>query len=197
MSKRGLSNVGKIVLHYIQGEGGASKKALAEGEKTTEKTLEEGKEPPLSGKEKEDEDIPPEFAAGSSSKIVPGGGLQAHEDLGGHLIERHVGKSIEYLQERLANTKWDDAVMSTFSDRATAERAISEALESPEGIEAITKALSSKKPIPLNYNMPYNVGGYLRKGDNALRGTKSIRIVLKKNPKSPSGWSILTGFPVP
>ncbi|WP_040921137.1 hypothetical protein, partial [Saccharibacter floricola] len=49
----GLSDVGKSVLHYMQSEGGVGagagaiiggggKKALAEGEKTTEKTLEEG-----------------------------------------------------------------------------------------------------------------------------------------------------------
>ncbi|WP_264873380.1 hypothetical protein, partial [Saccharibacter floricola] len=60
----GLSDVGKSVLHYMQSEGGAGagagaiiggggKKALAEGEKTTEKTLEKESESPLSGKEKE------------------------------------------------------------------------------------------------------------------------------------------------
>src|SRR5699024_10010260 len=34
---------------------------------------------------------------------VPGGGLQAHEDAGGHLIERHVGKSEQWLVDRVRN----------------------------------------------------------------------------------------------
>lgn len=32
---------------------------------------------------------------------VPGGGLEAHEAAGGHLIERHVGKSEQWLVDRV------------------------------------------------------------------------------------------------
>lgn len=45
--------------------------------------------------------------AGQSSTIVSGGGLAAHEKAGGHLIDRHVGKSEAELFDRVStgNTK--------------------------------------------------------------------------------------------
>ena len=37
-----------------------------------------------------------------------GGGLEAHENAGGHLIERHVGKSEQWLKESLGKLGYDD-----------------------------------------------------------------------------------------
>ncbi|WP_371241908.1 hypothetical protein [Pantoea sp. KPR_PJ] len=47
------------------------------------------------------------LAAGQHSTIVSGGGLAAHEKAGGHLIERHVGKTEAELFDRVStgNTK--------------------------------------------------------------------------------------------
>lgn len=46
----------------------------------------------------------PRFDGIDPSKDLPGGSLQASEDLGGHAIERHVDKSTEYLQHRTLGT---------------------------------------------------------------------------------------------
>jgi len=40
-------------------------------------------------------------AGGAASRIVPGGGLAAHEGAGGHLLARHVGKAEADLAARL------------------------------------------------------------------------------------------------
>ncbi len=60
---------------------------------------------------------------GDSSPIAPGGGLAAHEAKGGHLLERHVGKTDEELVKRLEEQSYITGA-STFYDRATAERLI-------------------------------------------------------------------------
>ena len=61
--------------------------------------------------------------------IVPGGGLMAHEGpkaFGGHTIQRHVGKSYDFLVSRFRQP-WI-YTSSTFTDRMTAEHVISGAL---------------------------------------------------------------------
>src|SRR5690606_4942395 len=57
---------------------------------------------------------------------VPGGGLQAHEDAGGHLIERHVGKSEQWLVDRVNRDNISAA--SSFIDLPEAERLVAETL---------------------------------------------------------------------
>ncbi|MBT0952716.1 hypothetical protein HUW30_03235 [Bacillus velezensis] len=62
---------------------------------------------------------------GDSSPLAPGGGLAAHEAKGGHLIERHVGKTDQELLKRLEKSKMSNKKISgssSFKDRATAEK---------------------------------------------------------------------------
>ena len=54
-----------------------------------------------------------------SSDEVPGGGLEAHEQAGSHLIERHVGKSEQDLIDRLK--KENISASSSFRDLPSAE----------------------------------------------------------------------------
>jgi hypothetical protein len=61
----------------------------------------------------------------SATHLVPGGGLMAHEGIdGAHTLAKHVGKSEEFLRNRLA-TEPHIRGASTFYDRQTAENAIS------------------------------------------------------------------------
>lgn len=57
---------------------------------------------------------------------VPGGGLDAHEDAGGHLIERHVGKSEQWLLERV--NRENISAASSFRDLPDAERFVAQTL---------------------------------------------------------------------
>ena len=75
-------------------------------------------------------------AAGDVTHLVPGGGLMAHEGLdGGHTLAKHVGKSEEFLRNRLATEpasrprrpsttdRWPrSAVASCSTKRARGER---------------------------------------------------------------------------
>jgi len=63
-----------------------------------------------------------------NSGCVPGGGLGAHENAGGHTIAEHVGKTDAELAARLAREPHIPAA-STFTNRAVAENAIAQALE--------------------------------------------------------------------
>lgn len=61
------------------------------------------------------------------AQAVPGGGLTAHEAVGGHTLERHVSKTPQQLMQRLANEPQINAA-SSFPDARTAEQLVGEAL---------------------------------------------------------------------
>ncbi|WP_326850125.1 ribonuclease YeeF family protein [Bacillus inaquosorum] len=85
---------------------------------------------------------------GDSTPLAPGGGLAAHEAKGGHLIERHVGKTDEELIERLrTDPNPHITASSTFKDRATAERIANSVLNDPKNIKKIENWIDDpKKP---------------------------------------------------
>src|SRR5437016_14358790 len=79
---------------------------------------------------------------------VPGGGLEAHENAGGHLLERHVGKTPEDLSARLASDKDIDAA-SSFTDKATAEKAVAETIETNQAKIDSWLASGAKSPLAI------------------------------------------------
>ncbi|MFP3813953.1 RNase A-like domain-containing protein, partial [Bacillus sp. SIMBA_005] len=76
-----------------------------------------------------------------------------HEQKGGHLVKRHVGKTDEELLERLkSNSKISGS--STFEDITTAEKVVNDILNNPKNIKKIDKWLSnpnSRPTLPLRY----------------------------------------------
>ncbi|MDQ1720926.1 MAG: filamentous hemagglutinin, partial [Pseudonocardiales bacterium] len=69
-------------------------------------------------------------AADDVVHLVPGGGLMAHEGVdGAHTLARHVGKSEEFLRNRLAVNR-NLRAASTFYDRQVAEESIHELIDS-------------------------------------------------------------------
>ncbi|MCY8318665.1 T7SS effector LXG polymorphic toxin, partial [Bacillus vallismortis] len=132
---------------------------------------------------------------GDSTPLAPGGGLAAHEAKGGHLIERHVGKTDGELFQRLIK---DTTISgsSSFKDRATAEKVASSNLSDPKNITKIKKWLSnpnSRRTLPLRYKGDGEVlGRRVEKGSNVAKDATNATIVLKK---SKNGEFILTGYP--
>ncbi|KAF1681289.1 ribonuclease YeeF family protein [Bacillus sp. SKDU12] len=128
---------------------------------------------------------------GDSTPLAPGGGLAAHEAKGGHLIERHVGKTDEELLKRLQINKKIRA-SSSFTDRPTAERVANETLTKHK--KEIEEWLNSDigDPLPLPYRGTEVIGRGVRKGSNEVKDMTNARIVLKKNE---DGSFILTGYP--
>jgi hypothetical protein len=128
-----------------------------------------------------------------STPIVPGGGLAAHEAAGGHLIAKHVGKSeAELLQRLAAEPKITGS--SSFFDRASAEKAVSQTLSSRNA--DIQAWLSGEgKKLQLDHRLLTPVGITVSKGANSAVQTNNLRVVLVRDAKMPTGYKILTGFP--
>uniref|UniRef100_UPI001FAC7E14 RNase A-like domain-containing protein n=1 Tax=Bacillus sp. FJAT-47783 TaxID=2922712 RepID=UPI001FAC7E14 len=133
---------------------------------------------------------------GDKSSLAPGGGLAAHELKGGHLIERHVGKTDEQLLERLkTNPKITGS--STFKDRMTAEKVANAVLSDSKNIEKIQKWLSdpnSRPTLPLKYKGDGEIiGRSVSRNSEVVENVTNAKIILKKNN---DGSFILTGYPV-
>ncbi|WPN62906.1 RHS repeat protein [Pseudomonas sp. P9_32] len=132
-------------------------------------------------------------ADGPFSEIVPGGGLAAHEARGGHLIEKHVGRSEDQLRRRL-DLEPRVPTASTFPDRATAESAVSSVLKTRK-LE-IDEFLSSRLRTSLALRQPFSspVGvGVVRQTGN-LEPLSVVVLVIRKSDRSPTGYNLLTGF---
>lgn len=132
---------------------------------------------------------------GDSSPLTPGGGLEAHKARGGHLIERHVGKTDEELLQRLQNDSRITGA-STFTDRATAEKVANATLSDPNNQRIIRDWLNnprSRSTIALDYYNNDIIGRGVRRGSTTAHDMKNAKIVLKKDG---NGNFILTGYPV-
>ena len=125
---------------------------------------------------------------------VPGGGLEAHENAGGHLLERHVGKTPEDLSARLASDKDIDAA-SSFTDKATAEKAVAETIETNQAKIDSWLASGAKRPLAISQTMDEPVGISMPRGAPAASPTSSVRVILVRDASFPDGYRILTGFP--
>ncbi|WP_302466590.1 RNase A-like domain-containing protein, partial [Heyndrickxia coagulans] len=133
---------------------------------------------------------------GDKSSLAPGGGLTTHEAKGGHLIERHIGKTDEELLERLeSNPKITGS--STFKDRMTAEKVANTVLSNPKNIEKIQKWLSdpnSRPTLPLRFKGNGEIiGRSVSRNSKEVENVTNAKIVLKKDN---NGSFILTGYPV-
>ncbi|MGG0162800.1 RNase A-like domain-containing protein, partial [Bacillus velezensis] len=133
---------------------------------------------------------------GDSSPLAPGGGLAAHEAKGGHLIERHVGKTDQELLKRLEKSKMSNKKISgssSFKDRATAEKVANITLSTnKDKIEKWLNNYDVKKPLVLSYKGSEVLGRGITKGSDEISDLTNAKIILKKNN---DGSFILTGYP--
>lgn len=126
------------------------------------------------------------------SRIVPGGGLAAHEAAGGHLLARHVGQSEADLAARLAAQPRLSAA-STFASRAEAEAAISGALNTRAAdVNAWVTAGARGRLV---VDAPFSGGSVLQRGATAAVPGTGVRAVLEGS--GGGGWRIITGYPTP
>jgi filamentous hemagglutinin len=132
---------------------------------------------------------------GGSTRIVPGGGLQAHEAAGGHLIQRHVGQTDADLIARL-NAQPNITAASSFPNRATAENAVSSALDA--NTARINDFLNgSSNRLVLNHDTGSVVGSVVQRGSTTPVSSTNVRVVLQRDASMPTGYRIVTGFPTP
>jgi hypothetical protein len=182
---------------YEKGSAGAAQPSLPEGYswvKNAEGDL--GIKTP-EGKVVADSQGKGEIVAGGdqppSSPIVLGGGLQTHESAGGHLIEKHVGKTDDELVNRLSQEPKITG-SSSFPDRATAERVVSETIDANQ--VQISQFLSGKgKTLVLKCDAGHYVGNIISKEQTTPIGTSKVTIVIKRDASTPAGYRIQTEYP--
>lgn len=124
---------------------------------------------------------------------VPGGGLEAHEDAGGHLIERHVGKSEAELIERLRNE--NISASSSFRDLPEAERFVAETLaENQDRIDAWVDGQGGNRLV-VNAGFDASTGISVQRGETQAEDVFSVRLVLERSDVLDIGYRIITGYP--
>lgn len=129
------------------------------------------------------------------SNLVPGGGLTAHESLGGHTLARHLGLTPTELANRLtAQIALPRA--SSFTDRETAEQAISDAINANQ--TQITKWLADTAArLQINYTAANPIGISLARGATSTLAVQSLQVILRRDSTVSLGYYILTAYPEP
>jgi len=128
-----------------------------------------------------------------SSVTAEGISLVEEEKRGGHTIEKHVAKTDDELRTRLRAEPWL-AVVSTFTDLATAERCVNAALlANAEKISAWSEQKEDRDTLAIAYRGSSPIGRSLRRGAKEAVECTDANIVLR--PDRRYGHIVLTAYP--
>ena len=135
-------------------------------------------------------------AAEDVTHLVPGGGLMAHEDVeGAHTLAKHVGKSEEFLRNRLA-TEPHLRGASTFYDRQTAENAISGLIRANQS--KVDRWLAGRaNELVLRGSASTHLGILIRRGSPEASAVGGVKIVLRRSTKTRNGYLLITAMVTP
>jgi len=124
---------------------------------------------------------------------VPGGGLEAHEEAGSHLIERHVGKSERELLDRL--NRENISASSSFRDLPAAERFVAATIaEHQDRIDAWVAGEGGRRLV-LDARFDASTGISVQRGDTRAEDVFSVKLVLERSDALGIGYRIVTGYP--
>jgi Bacterial CdiA-CT RNAse A domain len=124
---------------------------------------------------------------------VPGGGLQAHEDAGGHLIERHVGKNEQWLLDRVSRDNISAA--SSFRDLPEAEHFVSATIADHQARVDAWADGSGGNRLVIDTTFDASTGISVGRGDTSAVDVFSVRLVLERSNQLDIGYRIVTGYP--
>lgn len=122
--------------------------------------------------------------------------LEADEKLGGHTIERHVGKTDRDLADRLRRESQISAA-STYTDLATARRVVGAAVaQSRSRIQTWVARTGPRPNLVVNYTEPGggSIGRSLRRGARVAT-TASRALVVIRWLERQRRWYVLTSYP--
>ena len=126
-------------------------------------------------------------------EVVPGGGLEAHEDAGSHLIERHVGKSEAELLDRLKRE--NISASSSFRTLPDAERYVAGTIaQNQEAIDAWLDGKGGNRLV-LDGRFDSSTGISIKRGDTQAEDVYSVKLVLERSDALGIGYRIVTGYP--
>lgn len=119
-------------------------------------------------------------AADNAVRLVPGGGLKAHEGIGGgHTLAKHVGKTEHYLRNRLA-TEPGISAASTFHNRQAAEASLSKLIHT-EAREIDRWLRGSDSDLLLKGRATHSIGFVITRGATRPIEACGIRLVLRRS----------------
>lgn len=122
------------------------------------------------------------------TNVTPGT-LRLHEHYkGGHLIGKHIGKTLQDLVARSKQARKPHQRFSTFFDRSTAENTIGRALL---WYHRYLISLPEGKEVRLYWTEVHDVGFVIEQGQPP-RPTKSYKLVVFRDSSHPLGYRILT-----
>ena len=124
---------------------------------------------------------------------MPGGGLEAHEEAGGHLIERHVGKSEQWLLDRVSRDNISAA--SSFRDLPEAERFVSATIADHQARVDAWADGSGGNRLVIDTTFDASTGISVSRGDTSAVDVFSVRLVLERSNQLDIGYRIVTGYP--
>lgn len=111
----------------------------------------------------------------------------------GHTLERHVGKDVSFLRQRLERESISSA--SSFTDLDTAVETIGAALAADwRGIQAWLRSKNNER-YTVVWDAGHPVGISLRRGASRTVPASRVRVVLVKERSMPDGFFILTAYP--
>ena len=112
----------------------------------------------------------------------------------GHTLERHVGKSAEWLHQRVLGHP-TAKFASSFSDEATADRAVASALRQRES-QLKTWLAGDDRQLIVKAQQQDVIGISVDRSGHVFESS-AIRIVLVRDPSSAEGFIVKTAFPTP
>jgi len=133
------------------------------------------------------------IASPDGTAEVPGGGLEAHEVVGGHLIERHVGKSEQWLLDRVSRENISAA--SSFRDLPQAEHFVSATIADHQARVDAWADGSGGNRLVIDTTFDASTGISVSRSDTHAVDVFSVRLVLERSDRLDIGYRIVTGYP--
>lgn len=117
------------------------------------------------------------------------------EEFDGHTLDKHIGKSQDWLDGRLAGSRHEKFV-STYSDAATASDIVREiVLENQDKIKAWMED-QDKDKLVLSKTFDSKIGVAMKKKDKEIKDCNVGVVVLKRPHKMSEKFYIITSYPV-
>jgi Bacterial CdiA-CT RNAse A domain len=107
--------------------------------------------------------------------------LAHHEAHGGHTLSRHVGKSLAFLRARLRLERSTDGERSTFTDLATAERLVADALaRNADAVRAFASG-SGKPDLNVIARLQRSGAGTVLRADGSWGVPQLVHVLLRRD----------------